>query len=573
VGAVRAALGGRNLKTPVQRKIVPPGVLAERLRAERAAGRTVVQCHGCFDIVHPGHVRYLQGARQLGNVLVVSLTGDRQVDKGFDRPYIPQELRAENLAALEFVDWVVIDPHPTACELLDLLKPDIYVKGREYADAADPRFLQERERVESYGGRVVFHSGDVVFSSTRLAESLGREELLETYRLRALCQRNGLDLGRVQRTLRGLRGMSAVVVGDALQDHYVTCDARETAGDAPIPAFHQLGMRSAWGGAAAVALQLRSLGAEVLLVTAGGKDAATRELAALCARQDIECELPPLREALVQRTTFLADETKLLRVHAGAPAALDSAMQRRLRDRLRARVAGAGLLVWCDHGHGMVVPELVSALTEAAARGAALTAGAAPGARGSLVSLRGADLLSMTERQLREAMHDMSSGMSSVAWRLLNQTGGQTALISVHKRGLIGFDGRGALPEASPGAAPKRVRTSSPDRLRGEFVPLFTRAFVDLLGQDETVLAAASLVMASGAPLALATYVACAAASRAAGRSLGAPVSLIELEDWAAQRPELRDGGSRFMVDTLAPADRSHESPHAARRAEAVVAP
>ncbi|RMF73196.1 MAG: cytidyltransferase, partial [Planctomycetota bacterium] len=163
--------------------------MAQHLRTRRESGKTVVQCHGCFDIVHPGHVRYLQFARQLGDVLIVSLTGDELVGKGPDRPYIPQELRAENLAAFEFVDWVVIDPHPTACELLEQLRPDVYVKGREYADSHDPRFLREREIVESYGGRVVFHSGDVVFSSTRLIESLDDDAHLDECRLRALCDR------------------------------------------------------------------------------------------------------------------------------------------------------------------------------------------------------------------------------------------------------------------------------------------------------------------------------------------------------------------------------------------------
>src|SRR5262245_55689923 len=113
----------RTTTPPLHRKIVSLEALAQTVRSLQVDGRTVVQCHGCFDIVHPGHVRYLQFARQLGDVLIVSLTGDALLGKGADRPYIPQELRAENLAALEFVDWVVIDPNPTACELLNMLRP------------------------------------------------------------------------------------------------------------------------------------------------------------------------------------------------------------------------------------------------------------------------------------------------------------------------------------------------------------------------------------------------------------------------------------------------------------------
>ncbi|MGI0149315.1 MAG: adenylyltransferase/cytidyltransferase family protein, partial [Thermoplasmata archaeon] len=136
-----------------RRKIVTlEGLLAAAAEA-RAHGRTVVQCHGCFDIVHPGHVRYLEFARRQGHVLIVSVTGDTDVDKGAQRPYIPQELRAENLAALMFVDHVYVNAAPTAEALLGAVKPDVYVKGREYERSTDPGFLAEKAVVEGYGGR------------------------------------------------------------------------------------------------------------------------------------------------------------------------------------------------------------------------------------------------------------------------------------------------------------------------------------------------------------------------------------------------------------------------------------
>src|SRR3954469_18457803 len=109
----------------------------------RRAGKTVVHCHGCFDIVHPGHIQHLQYAKGLGDILVVSVSSDSHVNKGVDRPLIPDDLRASSVAALECVDWVHVNQGPTAMELLAKLKPDVYVKGREYEKNADPRFLAE----------------------------------------------------------------------------------------------------------------------------------------------------------------------------------------------------------------------------------------------------------------------------------------------------------------------------------------------------------------------------------------------------------------------------------------------
>src|SRR3954468_21300547 len=90
-----------------------------RLRdAARERGKTVVHCHGCFDIVHPGHIQHLQFARSLGDVLLVTVSGDSHVNKGVNRPLIPDGLRASSLAALECVDWVYVNEHATAVPLL-----------------------------------------------------------------------------------------------------------------------------------------------------------------------------------------------------------------------------------------------------------------------------------------------------------------------------------------------------------------------------------------------------------------------------------------------------------------------
>jgi rfaE bifunctional protein nucleotidyltransferase chain/domain len=150
------------------RKICSLAQLLEFRRAAAANRQTVVHCHGCFDIVHPGHIQYLQFARSLGDALIVTVSADPQVNKGINRPLIPDDLRAGSLAALECVDRVYVNPHPTAVEVLDALKPDIYVKGREYEENQDPRFLAERDTVTRNGGRVIFSSGDVIYSSTAL---------------------------------------------------------------------------------------------------------------------------------------------------------------------------------------------------------------------------------------------------------------------------------------------------------------------------------------------------------------------------------------------------------------------
>ena len=95
----------------------------------------VSMCHGVFDLVHPGHIRHLTFTKSKSSILIVSITSDIHVKKAELRPYVPQKLRAENLAALEFVDYVLIDKNETPIENLKKIKPDFFVKGYEYITA------------------------------------------------------------------------------------------------------------------------------------------------------------------------------------------------------------------------------------------------------------------------------------------------------------------------------------------------------------------------------------------------------------------------------------------------------
>jgi len=152
--------------------------LADTVRAHEAAGRRVVLCHGCFDLLHVGHVRYLEAARQLGDALVVTVTPDRFVGKGPGRPAFPEAQRAELLAALRWVDAVAINRWPTAVQMLQRVQPDVYAKGHEYSGAAqDPAtpVSQERAAVEAHGGQFVLIDTPK-FSSTAILARLPRNE-------------------------------------------------------------------------------------------------------------------------------------------------------------------------------------------------------------------------------------------------------------------------------------------------------------------------------------------------------------------------------------------------------------
>jgi len=150
-------------------KIFPLDALAPILADLKRRGKLIVHCHGCFDLMHPGHIKYFQAAKAMGDILVVTVSPDRYVDKGPGRPACSETLRTESIAALECVDYVALNQWPTAVETLRLLRPDFYVKGQEFETLEDKTGKLQREYavVQEIGAEIRF-THEVVFSSTRL---------------------------------------------------------------------------------------------------------------------------------------------------------------------------------------------------------------------------------------------------------------------------------------------------------------------------------------------------------------------------------------------------------------------
>ena len=150
-------------------KILELDVLAEKLADLKSQGKKIVHCHGCFDMMHPGHIKYFQASKEMGDILVVTVTPDQFVDKGPDRPVFDQNLRAESIAALESVDYVAVNRWPTAEETLRLLLPNYYVKGQEFEKLQDKtgKIQKEVEVVREIKAEMRF-THEIVFSSSKL---------------------------------------------------------------------------------------------------------------------------------------------------------------------------------------------------------------------------------------------------------------------------------------------------------------------------------------------------------------------------------------------------------------------
>jgi len=241
----------------------------------RASGQTVVLCHGMFDLVHLGHIRHLKSAKQVGEILMVTTTADEFSRKGPDRPVFSQDLRLENLAALEIVDHVAVCPHPTAIEAIHAVRPDVYAKGREYETEEDDltgMIEREREAVESLGGRIHF-TDDLTFSSSSLFNahfgvfSSETKNYLEELRGEA-------PIDTIVEHLDQLSKTRALVVGESIIDHYTFTSQLGQSGKGIHLAVRYNHSEEYAGGAIAVANHLGAFSDDVTLFSGLGRKRA-----------------------------------------------------------------------------------------------------------------------------------------------------------------------------------------------------------------------------------------------------------------------------------------------------------
>ncbi|MEK6800233.1 MAG: PfkB family carbohydrate kinase [Planctomycetota bacterium] len=535
------------MSTSYAHKILDLDALLAVVRDSRAAGMSIVQCHGCFDIVHPGHVRYLEFARKQGDVLIVSLTGDLDVNKGSQRPYIPQDLRAENLAALMFVDYVYVNAAPTAAELLDQVRPDAYVKGREYEGSTDPGFLAEKSVVERYGGRLIFSSGEIVFSSTDLIGKMPRTGEAHAHRLRSLCAAHDVTLNTLTGLLRRFRDLHVLVVGDVILDRYVLCDAIGVAGEGPMLTLAQRDERQYVGGAAIVARHAAALGAKAFLLSAGAAPDHPDQKTALkvLESEGVDCRLIQCRPALVQKTRFLAEDTKLFKVDRAQRIPLDSLAERQAATILEQQSKVVDAVILCDFGYGMITGSLLSRVLPTLRQNVRTITADVSGGRANLLNFRHADLLCPTEREVRAMLNDHDSGLSTLAWRTLQETQARHIFITLEKRGMLVFERQNQRRDTPEWSA----------RLKSELLPALADHAVDHLGCGDALLAASTLGLAAGGNLMQAAYLGNAAAAIEVGLFGNHPVDADRLNDWLRTRRELTPAVSTSLHETPATLD------------------
>jgi rfaE bifunctional protein nucleotidyltransferase chain/domain len=341
--------------------------LADRCHA---SGKKVVLAHGVFDLFHLGHVRHLESAAREGDVLVVSVTPDRFVNKGPGRPVFSARLRGEMLAALECVGAVGISEAPGADEMIRAVRPDVYVKGPDYKDQDGDitgKINAERAAVEQYGGRIAF-TDDMVLSSSQLIND--HFSLLDPEVQSYL---NGLRVGgalpRVMKAIESVADMKVLFVGDAIIDEYQYAHAMGKSAKENIIASRSVGSEIFAGGIVAAANHAADFCAEVEIITGLGRQDSYEQLICDSLRDNVKANfvyrngMPTTRKC---RFIDPAHLRKLFEIYYFDDRPLGGPLEQQFCNLIREKAPDFDVVVVADFGHGLITRKSIDALTETA---------------------------------------------------------------------------------------------------------------------------------------------------------------------------------------------------------------
>ena len=476
-------------------------VILEKLKRN---GKKIIHCHGVFDLLHPGHVRHFHAAKALGDILVVTITPDKYVNRGPGRPVFTEALRAEFIAALESVDYVAINLWPTAVETIKKLKPNVYVKGQDYADPEKDEthgISLEKEAIVLVGGEIHF-TNDITFSSSSLLN-----EYFEVYPepaqsfLKSFRKEHSAD--EIIEKLKELKNVKVLTIGETILDKYAfmaSMVGKPSKGSHMAARF--LSEETHAGGILACANHLANFCGSVDVITAignGGEEGFVRSH----LKPNVNLKLfyydkaPTIVKKRFIDSAFLSKMFEEYVIDDKPSPELERQIKICLADTFR-KSGHYDLVLVLDYGHGLLTPDLIEFICSQKKFLAVNAQTNAANAGFNLITkYRRANYFCLDDRELRLAFHDNYGGINSLIEQLASS---------------VSLPGGVAVTRGHLG-----VTTYDVENRRFFEAPVLSQKIVDTTGAGDAFLALTAPCMAKEFPMDLVAFIGNVAGALAVG--------------------------------------------------------
>jgi rfaE bifunctional protein nucleotidyltransferase chain/domain len=454
------------------------------LRELRSSGKTVALCHGVFDLIHPGHIQHFSAAKKLVDVLIVSITADEFVNKGPGRPLFDQKTRLASLSALVDIDYVAISYSSTAIQIIEHIKPDLYIKGSDYLNEEDDItgvISLERQSVEKHGGKIHF-TNEITSSSSSLINkfyssfSTSAQEWVKEFKAN-----NGYE--ETIAWLDKIQNLKITIIGETIIDQYTYCEPLAKSSKDPILAF-QLGKSNMYpGGVLAIANNCQGWASEVSVLSFVGID--VEDYSDVITMIDKKIKLKMIQtddrpSILKHRFVDKNSETRVFEFYNFDSNDLPLKAATEIELLINKACTNSDVLIAADYGHGLFTPEIINSITKQQVFLAVNTQSNA-GNRGynTISKYNKADFVCLNSGEIQLEMRNRNPDYSQIIPQIMKRIDAKYAAVTLGGEGLVVFDCLGNSAK----------------------VPALATKVVDKVGAGDAVLAISSMLASVSAPV------------------------------------------------------------------------
>jgi rfaE bifunctional protein nucleotidyltransferase chain/domain len=450
----------------------------------RASGKTIAMCHGVFDLVHPGHIQHFSAAKKLVDILIVSITADEFVNKGPGRPLFDQNIRLASLSALVDVDYVIISNSSTAIHVIDLVKPNLYIKGYDYSNEDNDvtgMISLERQSVEKHGGKMHFTNEMTSSSSSLINEFFSSFPVNAQNWVKDFKADNGYELTIYW--LDKIQHLKILIAGETIFDQYTYCEPLAKSSKDPLLAF-QLGRTSMYpGGVLAIASNCQSWASEVSVLSFLGNDANDYLDVINMINNEIKLNMINIEDRpsiLKHRFVDVNSESRVFEYYNFESTDLPINGSDEIELLIDEACVNSDILIAADYGHGFFTQKIIDNFATQQLF-VAINTQANAGNRGynTISKYKKADLVCLNSGEIQLELRNRNPDYFEIVPQILHRMKAKYAVVTLGSDGLMVFDCMGDIAK----------------------VPAFANKVVDKVGAGDAVLAISSMLASVGAPV------------------------------------------------------------------------
>ena len=465
----------------MKKKIIDFSNIEKVLKPIKRKGKKIVCCHGIFDLLHIGHLKHFKSAKKYGDILIVSVTPDKFIQKGFGRPYFKSEQRMESLASIEVIDFVILNKSANATDIINKIKPNYYVKGPDYKNFKDDvtgQIKKEELAVKKNGGKLVF-TEDHTYSSSSILNQFGDTYNLPQKKFIHKIKAK-INLNNFNKQINKLQDLKVLVIGEAIIDKYVFCETLGKSGKEPHLVLRNLREEVYLGGALSIARNVSDFCKKITILSMLGQEKEYEKYIKKILTKKIKSQfLYKLKSPTIVKKRYLEHITnnKVLGIYTLNDELLNKKDESIFEKMILKEIKKHDVVIVSDYGHGLITKKLAKLLCKNS-KFLALNAQANASNSGyhSIQKYKGVDCVVINETELRQELRDKNEKLDILTKKLTKMIGINNLVITMGSDGAILY--------------------SSKDK-KYFYCPAFASKVVDKIGAGDSMLSIMSILIKS----------------------------------------------------------------------------